>query len=196
MELSLLSKAASFDCLDDIRPKNWVEVDSLGHTEPNLEAVILRGPADSGRIATGKSDLVVMGMQNHAEAGNSLVEHLDLRTGPGHAGLAAVEAHLNLGEATSYDLERSPFEDRDHSLFVERIHRADGPGLEDRWLPQACPYEVSATLCTGRHRDRRGQIGESFFERSAMFATCPNQRLIDFPCLSFASQRAIWMVAL
>ena len=128
MELSLLSKAASFDCLDDIRPRNLVEIDSLGHkdrTELNLEAVILRGPADSGRmvtgIATGKSEFVVMGMQNPAEAGNSLVEHLDLRTGPGH---------------------------------VEHIHRADSPGLEDRWLPQACLYEVFATLCIGHHRDR------------------------------------------
>ena len=141
VELSLLGKAASFDCLDDIRPKNWVEIDSLGHknhTEPNLEAVILRGPADSGRMETDKSDHVE-GMQNPAEAGNSLVEDFDLRTGPGHVGLAAVEA-------TSYNLERSSFEDRDHSLFVERIHRADGPGLEDRWLPQVRPYEVSATL--------------------------------------------------
>lgn len=161
MELRLLSKAASFDCLDNIRPKNWVEIDSLGHkdrTELNLEAVILRGPADSGRmvtgIVTGKSELVVMGMRNPAEAGNSLVEHLDLRTGPGHAGLAAVEANPNLGEAMSFDLEHSPFEDRDHSLYVEHIRRADGPGLEDRWLPQACPYDVFATLCTGHHRYR------------------------------------------
>lgn len=129
MDLRWTSKAASFGCLDDIRPKTGEETDGLGymnHTERNFQAVILTEPAGSDRMEPGMkvgmhSQFVVdmhsqsvVGMLDPVEAGDSLVEHLILHTGPGNAGSAAAAPILQLAEATNHNLDSGQSGDQDH----------------------------------------------------------------------------------